>query len=287
MKMSACFSAWLCLALSGVGVVAAQESMGPPKVLVIQREFMKPGKAGAVHEKSEAAFVQAFTAAKWPTHYLAMTSMSGRPRALFMMGYPSFGAWEKDNQAMEKNATLSAALDRINVTDGELQTEYGQSVFLYDPDHSLRAGSVVHSRYFEISQYRIKPGHRAEWMELMKMYRDGYEKSSTTANWAVFEDYYGENSGGYYLAISKMTSLAEDDQSMGDDKKFADTMGESGMKKIRELIAACVESQQTNLFQFSPKMSYSDPEWIKADPFWKPKVVAAAPAKATTPKPAE
>ena len=38
---------------------------------------------------------------------------------------------------------------------------------------------------------------------------------------------------------------------------------------------------QTNLFEFSPKMSYPDPEWIKADPFWKPK--AAAPAKAATP----
>jgi hypothetical protein len=78
-------------------VVAAQEDMGPPKVLVIEREFVKPGKAGSLHEKSESQFVQAFTAAKWPTHYLAMASLSGRPRALFMLGYPSFEAWEKDN----------------------------------------------------------------------------------------------------------------------------------------------------------------------------------------------
>jgi hypothetical protein len=73
--------------------------------------------------------------------------MSGRSRALFMMGYPSFAAWEKDNQAMEKNATLSATIDRINVADGELQTEYEQSVYTYNPEGSLNAGSVVHSRY--------------------------------------------------------------------------------------------------------------------------------------------
>lgn len=281
MRKSARFSAWLCLVFCGVGVVAAQEDiLAPPKVLVIQREFMKPGKAGSMHEKSESQFVQAFAAAKWPTHYLAMTSMSGRPRALFLLGYPSFAAWEKDNQAQEKNTTLSAALDRIGVADGELQTEFEQSVFTYDPDHSLRPGSVVHSRYFDISQIKIKPGHREEWTQLMKIYHDGFEKAVPDANWAVYESYYGQDSGGLYLVISKVTSLAEEDQGMGDNKKFADAIGEGGMKKVRELTAACVESQQTNLFQFSSKMSYPAPEWIKADPFWKPKAAVVKKAEA-------
>ncbi len=52
-----------------------------------------------------------------------------------------------------------------------------------------------------------------------------------------------------------------------------------GRRKFRELTAACVESQQTNLFSFNPKMSYPDDAWVKADPFWKPKAAAAAPAK--------
>jgi len=277
MRKSVGLCAGLLFLLSGVGVMAAQDtSMGPPKVLVIQREFLKPGKAGMVHEKSESAFINAMTAAKWPTHYLAMTSMSGRSRALFLFGYGSFEDWEKDNHAMEKNATLSAAIERAEVADGELQTEYNQSVWTYDPEFSLRAHDVVHDRYFELSQYHIKPGHRAEWMELMKIYRDGYQKASTLANWAVFESYYGEDNGGLYLAVSAMKSLAEDDQTMGDDKKFSDAVGAETMKKVRELTAACMESSQTNLFEFSPKMSYSADEWIKADPFWKPKAEAAA-----------
>ena len=36
-------------------------------------------------------------------------------------------------------------------------------------------------------------------------------------------------------------------------------MGENGMKKLEELSASCIESDQTNLFQFNPKMSYPDP----------------------------
>jgi hypothetical protein len=262
---------------------ASEESMGPPKVLVIDREFTKPGKGGALHEKTESAFVNALAAAKWPTHYFAATSLSGRPRALFFFGYDSFAAWEKDNHAMDKNPALGATLDRANVADGELLESINQGVYLYDPDLSLHAGGIVRDRYFEISQYHVKPGHRAEFLELVKLYMKGFA-NIPTANWATFESYYGEDNGGLYIAISKMASLAEDDASMNDDKKFADVMGADGMKKVRELTASSVESQQTNLFEFSPKMSYPDPEWVKADPFWKPKAAAApaAAAKKTT-----
>ena len=71
---------WLVLTLLTVsaGTVVAQDySMSPPKVLLLQREFVKPGVGGAPHMKTESAFVQAMTAAKWPTHYLGMDSMSG------------------------------------------------------------------------------------------------------------------------------------------------------------------------------------------------------------------
>lgn len=286
-KLALVICAVLCLFVKGVGATSAQEKPGavmpPPKVLVIQREYVKPGKSGAVHEKSESAFVNAFTAAKWPTHYLAAESLSGKPRVLFMVAYPSFEAWEADNHAIAKNVTLSAAIDRAVVADGELLTDYDQSVYVLDPDNSLRFDDVVHSRYFEISAYKIKPGHRAEWMELVKLYHDGFEKASASANWALYESYYGTDNGGLYIAVSKMKSLAEDDQSMGDDKKFSDTVGSEKMKKVRELTAACVESVQTSLFEFNPKMSYPSEDWIKADSFWKPKQAAPMTAKKPAP----
>src|SRR5947199_3737310 len=119
-----------------VAVAAAQEKsdgvMPPPKVLVVFREFLKPGKGGALHEKAESAFVQAFTRAKWPTHYFAANSLTGKPRALFFVGYESFAAWEKDSQAAQKNPVLSAALDRAGVADGELLSDADVSLFVYN-----------------------------------------------------------------------------------------------------------------------------------------------------------
>ena len=92
-----------CVLVGGIGIAVAQETTPPPKVLAIYREFVKPGKGGALHEKSESAFVQAMTRAKWPTHYFAVSAITGKPRVLFFTGYESFEAWEKDVQATQKN----------------------------------------------------------------------------------------------------------------------------------------------------------------------------------------
>jgi len=264
-----------------MAMAAAQEMPGPPKVLVIQREYLKPGRAGSVHEKSESAFVRAMAAAKWPTHYFAVESMSGPSRALFLLGYPSFAAWEKDNMAQEKNATLSAAMDRAALADGDLLTSFDQNVFIYREDMSLRPNAdIPHSRYFEVSVFQVRAGHEKEWEELVKIYKEGFEKIPD-AKWAVFESAYGVNNGGMFAVFNPMKSLGEVDQEYADQKKFLEALGDEKRKKVGELSAACIESEQSNLFHFNPKMSYPMDEWIKADPgFWKPKAaVAGAPAK--------
>ena len=274
----------LCLAASFVSMAAAQDSsqMSIRKVLQITREYTKPGKAGAIHDKAESAFVQAMSRAKWPTHYLGMTSLSGKQRALFLTQYASLEAWEKDNAAVAKNATLSAALDRAGVADGELLESMDQGVFIYNEEMSLRPKSdLSQMRYLEVSGYEVRPGKTAEWNEVVKMVKEAYEKSEPEAHWGMFARVYG-GSGGTYLVLTSRKSLAEADQGFAASKKFREAMGEDGMKKLNELFGSAVESSHHELFAFNPHMSYPADEWVKADPdFWKPK--AMAPAK---PKPA-
>lgn len=266
----------LCLSV-GSSVVLGQDSApgvnGPPKVLVIQREYLKPGRGGAMHVKTESAFVRAMSGAKWTTHYLGMNSLSGPSRALFFVPYDSFAAWEKDNQATEHNATLSGALDRAAVADGDLLNSYDSSAWTYSDEDSLNTqGGLAAQRYMEITSFTVRLGHRSEWQELVKMAKSGYAKVAN-AHWVIFESMYGADNGGLYLMITPMKSLSEVDAEEGQSKQFMDAMGESGMKKFRELEASCLEKVQTNLFQFDPRMSYPPDEWVKADPgFWKPKM---------------
>jgi len=273
----------------GLAIAMAQEEPAttpPPKVMQIIREFVKPGKGGAAHERGESAFVQAFTRAKWPTHYFAATAVTGRPRVLFFVAYDSFEAWEKDNQATQKNAALAAALDRASANDGELLSDMDTSVLTYNEEQSLRAPvDIAHMRYFEISLYRVRPGHRDQWNELVKLVKAAYEKVPDT-HWAMYEAVFGQEDVTYVVIIPRK-SATEIDQSMMKEKQFVDAMGEDGMKKLVELESAAVEFTQTNLFQFSPAMSYPRDEWVKADPeFWKihtPKPVKAEEKPAAKP----
>lgn len=250
-------------------------SNGPPKVLVIQRELVKPGRSGGMHEKTESAFVAAVKANHLDIHYLALTSLSGPDRALFLSGYPSVGAWEEERKAVGKNAAGEAALDRADVADGEHLTEQAQSVWRLNDEMSLNENGLHGDRYMQIEQFKIKPGHVAEWEELVKLVKAGYEKGIPGASWDMFEQVFG-TAGNGYIVIVKLKSLAEIDEHHAGGKAFVDAMGESGMKKLGQLEAACVESQETNLFAFSPKMSVPREEWVKDEPeFWGTKKVVA------------
>jgi hypothetical protein len=250
---------------------------GPPAVVQVEREFVKPGKAGAIHDQSESNFVQAMANAKWPTHYFALNSLSGPSRALYFTGYPSFAAWEKDRQAMDKNPELSATLEKAMQSDGELLSSYDEAVLEYDPDLSYHAPQGLGTvRYLEITVFKVHPGHGMEWRDLVKMYVDGVQKAGISdANWATFEIAYG--GGDEYAVISTDKSMADLDNGSADGKKFRDAMGEEGMKKFSDLEASSVESVDSELFAINPKQSYPPQSWIDQDPsFWNAKDMATA-----------
>lgn len=283
MKKIVCALMGLSFAALGSSFTVAQEASttamtGPPAVIQVEREFLKPGKAGAIHDRSEANFVQAMEHAKWPTHYFALNSLSGPARALYFIGYPSFEALEKDRDAMEKNPELSAAFEQASQSDGELLSSFDEAILQYDPDLSYHpVPSLATIRYMEITVFKIHPGHGMEWRNLVKMYTDGVQKAGMDdANWATFEIAYG--GGDEYLVASTDKSMADIDKASADGKKFRDAMGEEGMKRFSDLEASAVASVDSELFAINPKQSYPPPAWVEANPgFWKTQPAAKQP----------
>jgi hypothetical protein len=275
--------------VGGTAVASAQESgtMSPPKVLVLYREYLKPGKQGVSHQKTESAFVQAATKAKWPEHYFDVDSLSGRPRSLFLYPYDSFDALEKDQEATQKNAALAAANDRAQIADGDLLSDADSTVLSYRPEQSLRADvSIATYRYFEISLFQVRAGHGKEWDDLVKLVLSAYEKVPE-AHFATYEVAYGQQPNRTYVVFTALKSASEIDQEPMQDKAFVAALGEDGLKKLEDLEAAAIESRQTNLFKFNPAMSYPPDAWVKDDPdFWKPKSTAPAMPKKPAEKPA-
>ena len=272
----------LSFGLAGITLATAQEAPSMPKVLQITREFTKPYKNGMVHDRSESAFVAAMTKAKFPAHYVALNSMSGKSRSLYVSRYASFAEWEKDNKLVDKNAALSAEIERASIADGELLDEVDSGVFVLDEELSYKPHTdISHARYMEITEFHVKLGRREDWKKLAKLVKDAHDKAGTSAHWGMYEVAYGAPDGTY-LAFSADDSMADIDTGYADDKKFHDALGEDGMKELQDLYGKTVESSISELFSINPKQSYVPEEWIKADPdFWKPKpaMASAAPAK--------
>ena len=279
-KISHCLLV-LSIAVVGASLATAQDTTAIPKVLQITREFTKPYKGGAAHDKTESAFIGAQARAKFPGYYIALSSMSGKSRALFLTPYDSFETWGKENDIAAKNKVLSADLEHAGIADGDLLDSVDTVVYTYDDELSYKPHpDLTHARYMEISVFRVRPGHRKEWHELGKMVRDAHEKAGTSAHWAMFEAAYGTDDGTY-IALSADQSMADIDKSYAEDKKFVEALGGGeSLTNLNRLYGETVESSHTELFAINPKQSYVSDDFIKADPdFWKPKPAAAPASK--------
>ncbi len=267
-RCSAALPLLVSLAIGAPTALIAQDVLPAAKILVISREFTKPGKDGPPHQIVEGAYPQALAAGKVPGHYFAAVSLSGPPRVLFFHGYESYAEWASERQSSMANPAVSAALARANAADGDLLSSKDYSVWAKRDDLSLDPGFRVGTRVEVIFQYLVRPGHAQEFEELCKLYIDGY-KGVQGMHWATYEETYG-SPGNAFLVIITHKAAAELDAEEENDKKFAETLGAEGLKKLAALEASCLESKQVNLFFIDPKMSYPSEMMMKAEPeFWK------------------
>jgi len=277
--MKKCFGSFVVLCLFAIGGFAnsnaanAQDNSSgvtqPPKVLVIQREFLKLGMSGSVHEKSESAFVQAMQQANSQTYYIAANSLSGRSRTDFFIGYDSFADWQKDLDLPSSNTAVAQQFDSATQADGKLLSGYDSGVFVFDPDKSVSpAVNIGKMRYFEITILQVRLGHDQDFDELAKLHDSIYGKIPG-AHWAMFNKLYGTDSGTEMIAITALHSLAELDAMHEAARQAYAQLSPQQKKQQDDLAAAALESVEANLFAIDPKMSYPADKWKAADPeFW-------------------
>ncbi len=277
----------LSLAVAGSTLTAAQDASSTstlPKILQITIEYTKPYKGGAAHDKTESAFIAAETKAKFPVYYVAMNSLSGKSRALFMSHYDSFAEWEKDNKLVDSNPTLAAGLENAGLADGALLDEVDSVVYTYDEDLSYHPHTDMgNHRVYQIAVFHVRPGKQQEWREVVKMVKDAHEKAGTSAHWGMYEIAFGAPDGTF-IVLTGDPSMSAIDLGFSEDKKFREAIGgDEGMRKLDEKFGDAVDSSHSELFAVNPKQSYVSDDWIKADPgFWKPKAAMPA-AKPATP----
>ncbi len=269
------------LCVVGVAPLAVQAqggpSDGPPKVLYTQREFVKPGK-GVAHMKSEAAMASAMAAAKSSLYALALASITGQPRVVFLSGYDNMADVENTYMAAMKLPGLESKLDAMNETDGAMVDSEASAIWRLREDLSSTTKlNIADMRMMQLVQVEMKPGHGVDFETVAKRVVAAWAKTDPSYSIAIYEMAYGHSTGPIFLVILPMKSMAFLDKLHDEHDAYMKALGDEDVKGDREIARDDYLASQSNLFVFSPRMSYMPDSWVKADPtFWNPKPKAMA-----------
>lgn len=272
------------LAISSAAVVVSAQTPArnpndPPPMLLIFREEVKPGR-NAAHTANEIGWAGMMAKASWPTGWLGATSVTGPNEAWFFTGFDSLAAFEKDRTAQDAAESLRDA-EKFAAQEGDMLTRTSTLIGAYRPELSYQAAANLSKmRYFSVDTIVVRAGHVGEFVERWEAIVAAHAKAKLDEHWAVYEITSGGQTGTF-LFFYAMDSLSTLDASgpKHRDAAYREAVGENGRSKNSDMSQNAIESQQSRIFAFSPKMSYLSKAWTEGDPeFWSPKPAPVPPA---------
>jgi hypothetical protein len=242
-----------------------------PKLLQIYREQVKTGHAAA-HAKTEAGWPAAFSKAKSPDYYLALSSMTGPQVVWFLSPWDSYTAWGKSMARDEANAELSAELERLSAADAEHVESLPSLEVIARPDLSHGTYPDLNKqRFWEITIMRVRPGHDDQFAAAAKAYKAMAGRSMPNARWRVYQVSAGM-AGPTYLIFSSVDSFSQFDAMFAEGMAAEKTMTAEERAVFQKFDTEALISAETNKYRLDPNMSYVSPETKAADPaFWSKK----------------
>jgi hypothetical protein len=287
--------ALLALAAGLGAVAAADEPVGPPRVLVVTREEIKPGMMGP-HSRSAASYVSVATRANAPNYRIGLTPLSGDENTVvYLEPHPSFAAYEAARNAFEgaiqANAALKTEMDSVD-RDGSMHQSQRTAIYRYRPDLSYRPGrmeDVARARYMTMATTRIKPGRGIDYVAYLKGQIAAREKANIDTHTAVYQSVSGA-APNTFVVFSTARSLAEWDDITArldaDQKAMETALGGPEAARLQRMILADVIADSTvATYAMTPEISRPMPQFLAYDAaFWAPRAAAAGGGKALATK---
>jgi hypothetical protein len=240
-----------------------------PGVLTIFIEELKVGM-DADHEANEAGWPAAFAKAGSPHHYLALEAMTGAPEVWFVSPYASWSQEAESMKLEQSNPTLAAELKRLWKQDGQYLASTRTVQAVGRPDLSYGAfPDMALQRFYEITTFRIRPGHDQAFEAAVKVYANIVKASAPAMSFRMYQ-VTGGMPGGTYLAFGSVDGYARFDAQMADGQKMWEKVSPQDMATLQKTMSEDVMSTMTNRYSVSPTMSYVPADARSRDPaFWK------------------
>jgi hypothetical protein len=242
-----------------------------PKFMNIFREQLKPGTAGE-HAKWEAGWPAAYEKAKSPYNYIALQSITGPPEVWYVSPLANQAAYAEMQAVEQKDPALAAELERLAKGDGQFLSEQSALQAVAMPDLSFGAFPPIGKmRYWEITTFRIRPGHNDAWVAATMAYKAATARSAPNASWRTYDVVAGAP-GGTYLIFSSIGSFAEFDKMMAEGEATWKGMTAEESATLGKFMKESVINVSTNRYRLDPGQSFVNAETKAMDPaFWNPK----------------
>lgn len=242
-----------------------------PKFLNIFREQVKPGRA-AEHAQWESGWPAATEKAKSPYSYLALAAMTGPLEVWYVTSYASQAAFGESMAWDDAQPGLTAEYDRLSKGDAEFLADANGLQAVATPELSHGAfPDIGKMRFWEITTFRIRPGHEDAWIAATNAYKAAAARSAPAASWRTYR-VVGGAPDGTYLVFSSVASFGEFDKMMAEGEATMRGATAEEMAVLGKFMKDSVINVSTNRYRLDPKQSFVDAATKAKDPaFWNPK----------------
>jgi len=256
---------------SSTGTLAQGLPKTQPKLLTIVREEVKIGRS-AEHAKHEEGWPAAFAKAKSTDYYMGVTSMTGPNEAWFIIPSESHAALGESMKQQDKDPVLSAELERLSLKDAEYISGARTIQAIAMPELTVGDFPDVNKvRFFEITIFRIKPGHSMQFEEGAKAYASARKRADSKAGYRVYQVIAGMPSPTY-VVVSSVENYGDFDQMLAADMATWKQATDDEKGVLQKAGSEAILSSESNRFRVDPHMSFVPKETREADPeFWAAK----------------
>jgi len=272
-------------------VLAQPPEVGPPKVLYIVREDIKPGMMDA-HSRHSASFARIFRTLDTPNHRIALVPVAGSENeVVYITGADSFKELEDilngtDKKMAAASGSTRAELESLNKEAPVLHAAMRDMLSVFREELSFKpAVDIRQMRLFQVTTTRVRPGHDAQYAEYVQKVLNVARQKAKVDNLhvATFQVISG-TMAGTYMIFRPMRSLAELDEAIG--AKVRAAMSDDMKKDADKMASESIMSSEISTYWFTPSMSYVKKDFAAGDPsFWNPKPPPPPKPKRRAPKP--
>lgn len=243
-----------------------------PKFIHIIQDVVKEGSF-AEYESLQVERAKALYAANWPSVSIALKTITGPDLEVLRISFfNSFEERANDKTEMGKNPALGAKLKEIAQKESLLLQSRREIDAHYQPKISYQGDfNWADMRFMSIINIHLKPGHGSEYLQNRDIVLKAHHDAKLPENLAIYTVFSGALSSTY-LIMRPVTSLKgfDETEAMHGDA-YGVILGDENRKKVHDLFAASVETEEEDYFGFDHVLSYTTAAWAGSNSdYWKP-----------------